>query len=163
MMQITFQHVGIAELPKAVFPSVILEIRMDHVRAKFIRKDAFCAMMISSVIISNASITEIQSGAFSERTLIQSLEFADVEIKNIHAAAFRANHDNLTIRYSRFASEIVLWRSSLQPHGQKARTAPFCICQFSFLLSLSFLGFYFMMFFSLHCVFEEHPRAFVTL
>lgn len=135
-MQIMFQHVGIAELPKAVFPSVILEIRMDHVRTKFIRKDAFCAMMISSVIISNASITEIQSGAFSERALIQSLEFADVEIKNINTAAFRANHDNLTIQYSRFDIEIAQYEylrcactEDVRDSNEKLRILciPFCI------------------------------------
>lgn len=97
-----FQSVRIAELPKAVFPSAVAEIRMDDIWTKTIRKDAFCAMTILSVIISNASIHEIQSGAFSDRALIQHLEFVDVQLTNINTAAFRAGHDNLTIQYSRF-------------------------------------------------------------
>lgn len=101
-----FQKVRIAELPKAVFPSAVAEIRMDNIKTKVIRKDAFCAMTIFNVIISNATIEDIQTGAFSERALIHSLEFVDVELKNINTAAFRAGHDNLTIQYSRFDSKL---------------------------------------------------------
>lgn len=106
LTQIMFQNVRIAELPKAVFPSNVAEIRMDDILTKVIRKDAFCAMTISSVIISNASIHEIQSGAFSDRALISSLELVDVELKSIKTAALRASHNNLTIQYSRFDAEI---------------------------------------------------------
>ncbi|XP_029671224.1 uncharacterized protein LOC115240297 [Formica exsecta] len=101
--KIMFQKVRIAELPKAVFPSAVAEIRMDDIWTKIIRKDAFCAMTIFNVVISNASIHEIQSGAFSDRALIHSLEFVDVQLKNINTAAFRAGHDNLTIQYSRLS------------------------------------------------------------
>lgn len=89
----------------AVFPSAVAEIRMDDIFIKIMRKDAFCAMTIYSVIISNATINEIQSGAFSDRALIHSLEFVDVQLNNINNAAFRAGHDNLTIQYSRFDKE----------------------------------------------------------
>jgi len=99
-----FQNVRIAELPKAVFPSAIAEIRMDDISMRVIRKDAFCAMTIFNVIISNATIQEIQSGAFSDRALIQSLEFVDVQLKNINTAAFRAGHDNFTIQHSRLST-----------------------------------------------------------
>ncbi|KAL0130976.1 hypothetical protein PUN28_002515 [Cardiocondyla obscurior] len=101
--KIMFQNVRIAELPKAVFPSAIAEIRMDDISMRTIRKDAFCAMTIFNVIISNATIQEIQSGAFSDRTLIQRLEFVDVQLKSINTAAFRAGHDNLTIQHSRLS------------------------------------------------------------
>ncbi|XP_012530069.2 uncharacterized protein LOC105833138 [Monomorium pharaonis] len=99
--KIMFQNVMIAELPTAVFPSAIAEIRMDDISIKAIRKDAFCAMTIFNVIISNASIQEIQTGAFSDRALIQSLEFVDVQLKSINTEAFKAGHDNLTIQHSR--------------------------------------------------------------
>lgn len=97
--KIIFHNVRIAELPKAVFPSAVAEIRMDDISMRVIRKDAFCAMTIFSVIISNGTIQEIQSGAFSDRALIQSLKFTDVQVKNINTGAFRAGHDNLTIQY----------------------------------------------------------------
>jgi len=115
-MQIMFQNVRIAELPKAVFPSAVAEIRMDDISTKVIRRDAFCAMTIFSVVISNASIQEIQSGAFSDRALIHSLEFVDVQLKKINTAAFRAGHDNLTIQYSRsdFTRKYVVSQSGLQ-------------------------------------------------
>lgn len=99
-----FQNVRIAELPKAVFPSAIAEIRMDDISMRVIRKDAFCAMTIFNVIISNATIQEIQSGAFSDRALIQSLEFVDVQLKSINTAAFKAGHDNFTIQHSRLST-----------------------------------------------------------
>ncbi|XP_012227912.1 uncharacterized protein [Linepithema humile] len=101
--KITFQNVKITELPEGVFPSAVAEIRMDDIIMKIIRKDAFCAMTIYSVIISNTTINEIQSGAFSDRALIHSLEFVDVQLNNINTAAFRAGHDNLTIQYSSFS------------------------------------------------------------
>ncbi|XP_076687366.1 uncharacterized protein LOC143379006 [Andrena cerasifolii] len=101
--KITFQSVRITELPTAVFPSAVAEVRMDDVGTKVIRKDAFCAMSIFSVIISNATILEIESGAFSDRALIHSLEFVDVRLKSIERGAFRAGHDNLTIQYSRLS------------------------------------------------------------
>ncbi|XP_076764637.1 uncharacterized protein LOC143431627 [Xylocopa sonorina] len=99
--KIRFQSVKITELPTAVFPSAVAEVRMDDIWTKVIRKNAFCAMTIFSVTISNASILEIETGAFSDRALIQSLEFVDVRLKNIERGAFRAGHDNLTIQYSR--------------------------------------------------------------
>lgn len=102
--KIMFQRVKeLVELPKAVFPSAVAEIRMDNIEIKTIRKDAFCAMTIFSVIISNATIHEIQSGAFSDRALIHRLEFVDVQLTNINTAAFRSGHDNLTIQYSRLS------------------------------------------------------------
>lgn len=98
-----FHSVKIPELPTAVFPSTAAEVRMDDIWTKVIRKDAFCSMNILSVIISNASIFEIETGAFNERTLIHSLEFVDVRLKTIRSGALRAGANNLTIQYSRFA------------------------------------------------------------
>lgn len=101
--KIMFQSVRITELPTAVFPSAVAEIRMDDLWTKVIRKDAFCAMTIFSVTVSNASILEIETGAFSDRALIHNLEFVDVRLKSIERGAFRAGHDNLTIQYSRLS------------------------------------------------------------
>lgn len=100
-LQIMFQSVRITELPTAVFPSAVAEVRMDDIWTKVVRKNAFCAMTIFSVTISNATILEIETGAFSDRALIHSLEFVDVRLKSIERGAFRAGHDNLTIQYSR--------------------------------------------------------------
>ncbi|XP_043461336.1 uncharacterized protein LOC122497959 [Leptopilina heterotoma] len=99
--KIMFHSVKIPELPTAVFPSTAAEVRMDDIWTKVIRKDAFCSMNILSVIISNASIFEIETGAFNERTLIHSLEFVDVRLKTIRSGALRAGANNLTIQYSR--------------------------------------------------------------
>lgn len=75
---------------------------MNDIWTGAIRKDAFCAMNILSVVITNASIFEIESGAFSDRTLIHGLEFADVKMKTVRAGAFRAGANNLTVQYSRY-------------------------------------------------------------
>ena len=96
-----FQSVRIPELPTAVFPSTAAEIRMDDLWTGAIKKDAFCGMTILSVTISNASIVDIEPGAFSDRTLIHSLEFVDVRITSIRTGAFKAGANNLTIQYSR--------------------------------------------------------------
>lgn len=96
-----FQSVKITELPSSVFPSAAAEIRMDDVWTRIIRKDAFSAVTILGVLISNASIFEIESGAFSEQTLILNFEFVDVRVKKIETAAFRAGFTNFTIQYSR--------------------------------------------------------------
>ncbi|XP_012285197.1 uncharacterized protein LOC105702299 [Orussus abietinus] len=98
--KIMFQNVKIAELPTALFPSMAGEVRMDNVQTKVIRKDAFCAMNILSVAISNATLLDVEAGAFTERTYIDSLEFVDVRMKNIRSGALRAAVNNLTIQYS---------------------------------------------------------------
>lgn len=118
-----FQRVKeLVELPKAVFPSAVAEIRMDNIEIKTIRKDAFCAMTIFSVIISNATIHEIQSGAFSDRALIHRLEFVDVQLTNINTAAFRSGHDNLTIQYSRFETLNSLRKVTYHIYSRNSRS-----------------------------------------
>ncbi|XP_014219010.1 uncharacterized protein LOC106647220 [Copidosoma floridanum] len=99
--KIMFQNVMVPVLPEKVFPSTVAEIRMENFWTRAIKKDAFCAMNILSVMLKNASIVEIESGAFSDRTLISSLEFFDVRVKTVHSRAFRAGSNNLTIQYSR--------------------------------------------------------------
>ncbi|KAJ8666979.1 hypothetical protein QAD02_008641 [Eretmocerus hayati] len=101
--KIVFQSIKMPELPTAAFPSTAAEIRMDDLRADIIRKDAFSAMSILSVIISNATIGEIETGAFSDKTLIHGLEFVDVRLDTIRTGAFRAGANNLTIQYSRLS------------------------------------------------------------
>lgn len=96
-----FQSVRVPEFPTAVFPSTVGEIRMDILVTDVIKKEAFCAMSILSVTISNASIGEIEKSAFSERTLINGFEFVDVKVKSIRTGALRAGANNLTIQYSR--------------------------------------------------------------
>ncbi|XP_034938612.1 uncharacterized protein be [Chelonus insularis] len=99
--KIEFQSVKIMELPSSVFPSAADEIRLDDVWTKVIRKDAFCAIMIHTVKISNASILEIESGAFRHATLITNFELVDVRLKTIKSGAFQAGFNNFTIQYSR--------------------------------------------------------------
>ena len=99
-----FQSVKISELPSSVFPSAAAEVRMDDVWTRVIRKGAFSAMSILSVTISNASIFEIESGAFSDRTHIPNFELVDVKVGTMKSGAFQAAFDNLTIQYSRFVT-----------------------------------------------------------
>ncbi|EFN81008.1 hypothetical protein EAI_12855 [Harpegnathos saltator] len=93
--KINFQSVGITELPKAVFPSVLSEIKMNDISMKVIRKDAFCAMTILRVIISNASIHEIQSGAFSDKAFIDNLELSEVESGAVNVIFSKNEFQNL--------------------------------------------------------------------
>lgn len=74
---------------------------MNNIEAKVIRKDAFYAMNILNVKISNATIDTIETGAFNGRTLIVNLEFADVNIARIKSGALAAPVTNFTIRWSR--------------------------------------------------------------
>ena len=94
-----FQSVKKMELPAGVFPSTA-EIRMDDIYLKAIKKDAFSAMDILSVVITNTSIDTIEKGAFSNKTLIDKLEFADVKFRIIRDGALRAAVNELIVRYS---------------------------------------------------------------
>lgn len=96
-----FQSVKITELPSSVFPSAAAEIRMDDVWTKVIRKDAFCALLFLGVRISNASINDIEYGAFNDKTLIHNFELIDVSLRNVKNGSFRAAFNNFTIQYSR--------------------------------------------------------------
>ncbi|XP_063987141.1 uncharacterized protein LOC135167655 [Diachasmimorpha longicaudata] len=98
--KIMFQSVRIAEIPSLAFPSAAAEIRMDNVWTRVIRKDAFCPMTILSIKITNASIVEIDSGAFSHKTLIPNLELVEVRLKTIKTGAFRAAFTNFSLQYS---------------------------------------------------------------
>lgn len=91
----------VSQLPQAAFPSSAAEIRMDDVQIETIKKNAFCAMNILRLIISNASISEIETNAFSDITLIDNLEFVDVQFGTIRTGAFRTGVNNLTVQYSR--------------------------------------------------------------
>ncbi|XP_044587374.1 uncharacterized protein LOC123266982 isoform X1 [Cotesia glomerata] len=102
--KIMFQSVKITELPSSVFPSAAAEIRMDDVWTKVIRKDAFCALLFLGVRISNASINDIEYGAFNDKTLIHNFELIDVSLRNIKNGSFRAAFNNFTIQYSRVDS-----------------------------------------------------------
>lgn len=74
---------------------------MDDVHVVNIRRDAFCAMNIQSIRISNATIDEIETAAFTDRIHIFRLEFSDVTFKVIRKGALKAGVDNLTVQFSR--------------------------------------------------------------
>lgn len=101
MFQILFQNVKVHEIPKMAFPSIAMEVRMDNLEAGFIRTEAFTAIGITKIAISNATIRTIETGAFSARTLIKNLEFVDVIVDTIKSKALLAPVTNFTIQYSR--------------------------------------------------------------
>ncbi|KAF7989935.1 hypothetical protein HCN44_008609 [Aphidius gifuensis] len=100
--KIRFQSAEIAEIPSLAFPSAVSEIWMNNVTVGVIHKDAFCAVMISNLKFSNGSIFEIQSGAFSEQTLIRNFEIVNTRLRKIKMGAFRAAATNFSIFHSRF-------------------------------------------------------------
>ena len=69
-------------LPKAVFPLVVAEIRMNNTNIETIEKGAFDSLLIINLVISNATINRIEELGFSRTTFIDNLELSDVKIKS---------------------------------------------------------------------------------
>ena len=95
------QNVILSELPKAAFPSSAAEVRLVDAEVRTVKRNAFCANTIFSVIFQNTSLHHVEQEAFSERTLIQYMEMTRVWIHVLARGAVKAGINNLTIQHSR--------------------------------------------------------------
>lgn len=100
-IQITFQNVTVNKVPNATFPLSAAKIRFIDCDIDTISGDAFNAIILASVSFEGTKVRRLESGAFSDRTLINRLEFSRVNIDNIAANVLNAAN-NLTIQDSRW-------------------------------------------------------------
>ncbi|KDR21727.1 uncharacterized protein LOC110827728 isoform X2 [Zootermopsis nevadensis] len=103
---VLLQNVIMAELPQSAFPSSAAEVRLVDAEVRTVRRDAFCANTLFSVVFQNTSLHRVEAGAFSDRTLIQYLEMSGVRIRVLASHAVQAAITNLTIQHSR-VSEVL--------------------------------------------------------
>ncbi|PSN38143.1 hypothetical protein C0J52_08236, partial [Blattella germanica] len=103
LVQVLLQNVMMAELPESAFPSSAAEVRLVDVEVRTVKKNAFCANTIFSVIFQNTSLHRVEEEAFSERTFIQYMEMSGVRIHVLGSGAVKAGINNLTIQHSRMS------------------------------------------------------------
>ncbi|KAJ4429648.1 hypothetical protein ANN_21849 [Periplaneta americana] len=109
LVQVLLQNVVLAELPRDTFPSSAAEVRLVDAEVRTVQSGAFCANTLFAVIFQNTSLHRVETGAFSDRTLIKYLELSGVRIRVMAARALQAAVDNLTVQHSRY-------RTSPQSH-----------------------------------------------
>ncbi|XP_069686604.1 uncharacterized protein [Periplaneta americana] len=98
---VLLQNVVLAELPRDTFPSSAAEVRLVDAEVRTVQSGAFCANTLFAVIFQNTSLHRVETGAFSDRTLIKYLELSGVRIRVMAARALQAAVDNLTVQHSR--------------------------------------------------------------
>lgn len=96
---ITFRNVTVNKVPNATFPLSAAKIRFVDCTIDSISSGAFNAIILASVSFEGTKLKRLESGAFSDRTLINKVEFSDCVIENIAPNALRAAN-NLTIENS---------------------------------------------------------------
>jgi len=75
------------ELPKNSFSSSVAEIKLVECDIKMVRTSAFSALELYAVSFVNSTFKVVQSAAFSERSLMQSLRFVSVKIEKMKSGA----------------------------------------------------------------------------
>nr|CAD7453703.1 unnamed protein product [Timema tahoe] len=100
---VLLQNVILAEMPPSTFPSSAAEVRLVDVEVRSVRRDAFCAMTLFSVVVVNSSLHVLEEGAFSERTFVESLELDGLRVRELRSGAVLAAINNLTVHHSRIS------------------------------------------------------------
>ncbi|XP_065222949.1 uncharacterized protein LOC135847378 isoform X2 [Planococcus citri] len=92
---------SLPHLPENMFSSPAAIIKLLNCDVKVVKKNAFSALEIYSVQIENTTLDVISSGAFSDRSLLTSLQFADVNICRISTGAIHSAVTNFTFYNSK--------------------------------------------------------------
>nr|CAD7431360.1 unnamed protein product [Timema monikensis] len=100
---VLLQNVILAEMPPSTFPSSAAEVRLVDVEVRSVRRDAFCAMTLFSIVMVNSSLHVLEEGAFSERTFVESLELDGLRVRELRSGAVLAAINNLTVHHSRIS------------------------------------------------------------
>lgn len=87
LLQILLRRIGMEEFPKHSFPSSVAEIQCIECDVQLVRTGAFSALELQAVSFINSTFKVVQDGAFSERSLIQNLRFANVKIDRMRSGA----------------------------------------------------------------------------
>ncbi|XP_071446910.1 uncharacterized protein [Hetaerina americana] len=97
--QVTLRDVTVPWVPRHAFPSSSTMVVIESSQVHMLRRDAFSALTFSGIVISNVKIGEVESGAFSGRTLCFRLALHNVSIRKlshiaIHSAVSRFSITN---------------------------------------------------------------------
>lgn len=101
LWQIIIEKTSLPQLPENMFSSPAAIIKLVNCEVKVVKKNAFSALEIYSVLIENTTLDLISSGAFSDRSLLTSLQFTDVNIRRISTGAIHSAVTNFTFYNSK--------------------------------------------------------------
>lgn len=96
-MQVRLSKVMMAELPPHAFPSPLAELRLEETHVRTVRRDAFSAMLLDSLVIVNCSLDVVEGGAFSSATLFESLRMENVRVRVLAPDALLSAATNLSV------------------------------------------------------------------
>ncbi|XP_063236455.1 uncharacterized protein LOC134538842 isoform X2 [Bacillus rossius redtenbacheri] len=97
---VLLHNVIVPELPPHAFPSSAARLELRRVEARAVRRDAFSAVALSSVLVQDSALHVVEEGAFSAKTLVEQLQLSRVHIRELRQGAVRAGVTNLTIQHS---------------------------------------------------------------
>ncbi|KAF5304149.1 hypothetical protein FQA39_LY01934 [Lamprigera yunnana] len=100
---LSFYNVIMPKIPTAAFHSSLAEISIKNSEVREIYPDAFKASQISSTLFVNSSIHKIQSGAFSDRTLLIDFKMSKCKVYLLESKAVMASMTNLTVEHSKIS------------------------------------------------------------
>lgn len=95
------QNVTLSELPTHSFPSPAAEIKLHECNVQTVRKNAFSAVELYTVIIQNSVFNVLETEAFSERSLLRSLQLVNVNITQMRTGAILSAVTNFSISNSK--------------------------------------------------------------
>lgn len=97
---IHFENVTIPEILNYTFQSYRAHVRIIGSTVRIIRRQAFSATEINTVVFINSSIDHVEGEAFSDRTLIDQLTLVHVKLNTIDSNAIRSGVTSLSIQHS---------------------------------------------------------------
>ncbi|XP_050514618.1 uncharacterized protein LOC126889924 isoform X1 [Diabrotica virgifera virgifera] len=97
---IIFDNVEIPKIPREVFLQSLASVSFQNCKIGVILTDAFKATQISSIVLINSSIENIQAAAFAERSLICDFKISKCNISRIQSKAVFAAFGNFSLSHS---------------------------------------------------------------
>lgn len=99
---IVLDQVKLDNLAAGTFRSLTSDVRLKDSKVQRVRTDAFNAISLSHVSIENTTLNRVESGAFSDRTILHTLTLDRVNLHELEPGAVLSGITNLHIRHSRF-------------------------------------------------------------
>ncbi|KAF5306443.1 hypothetical protein FQR65_LT07355 [Abscondita terminalis] len=96
---LSFYNVIMPKIPSGTFHSSLAEISIKNSEVREIHSEAFRASQVSAVLFINSTIHKIQSGAFSDRTLLIDFKLSKCKVHVLESKAVMASVTNLTVEY----------------------------------------------------------------
>ncbi|KAL1131019.1 hypothetical protein AAG570_012257 [Ranatra chinensis] len=101
---ITLENVFMEKLSGNTFHSPAAEVRIMGAEVKMVRPEAFNAMHLANVILENSTLHKVEAGAFSDRTLIDTLRLNKIKIHDLASNAVLSGLTHLVIDHSKLGA-----------------------------------------------------------